>query len=264
MFTPSLRHVLSSCILLVMCTHTHAAPNFCFSGVPNGGAAGVKPLNWIACGPGFAENQAACAGLSFTPDLTSKGMAQVVNPGASQPSGNVDQLASQHSQIIDAVGKTMAQAASGSAGARMRTATAAQSNRTGMVTPPVQSPASKPTSNPALAAKEGGGAPAAAVAFPACSELAKPSSCKATQARGDSEHSYAVVSLPESRAGAQIVVKAGAYNRYVFPKCNRVTWTDLAFVCGGDGRWSGSGKFDADAFCTNANTNQPYLTVGDK
>ncbi|GKS68581.1 hypothetical protein W03_05850 [Nitrosomonas sp. PY1] len=88
--------------------------------------------------------------------------------------------------------------------------------------------------------------------------------CSARTYRTESDASWAEFRLPGSAAGTVIKITGGAYNHYVFPKCNRVTWTDLAFTCGNDGQWTHTGSWDADAYCTSSNTSQSYLAVGDR
>ncbi len=96
------------------------------------------------------------------------------------------------------------------------------------------------------------------------SNFSSNTSCAAKTFSTESAASYANFALPASATGTDIKFVGGAYNHYVFPKCNRVTWTDLVFTCGGDGQWIKNGTLDADAWCTASNTAQPYLTVGDK
>lgn len=79
-----------------------------------------------------------------------------------------------------------------------------------------------------------------------------------------SEHSYAKFAMPKSSSGTIIKIKGGAYNHYVFPKCNRATWTNLTFTCAQDGTWKVAGSWDADAWCGDSNTSQPYLEVGNR
>jgi 1-phosphatidylinositol phosphodiesterase len=79
-----------------------------------------------------------------------------------------------------------------------------------------------------------------------------------------SAHSYARFSMPKSTAGTIIRIKGGAYNKYVFPKCNRATWTDLKFTCSAAGKWQKSGSWDADALCHSSNYDQRYLAVGSR
>jgi hypothetical protein len=91
-----------------------------------------------------------------------------------------------------------------------------------------------------------------------------PVHCPATKFRSESEHSYADFILPNSNVAKVISFTGGAYNHYVFPKCNRATWTDLKFTCGADGLWSYTGSWDSDAWCNDSNTSQPNLEVGNK
>ncbi|MGD1925000.1 MAG: phosphatidylinositol-specific phospholipase C [Paracoccaceae bacterium] len=78
-----------------------------------------------------------------------------------------------------------------------------------------------------------------------------------------SDHTYAKFQMPRASVGTVIKIKGGAYNKYVFPKCNRATWKDLRFFCQANGKWKRmSGSWDADALCHNSNTKQKYLKVG--
>lgn len=88
--------------------------------------------------------------------------------------------------------------------------------------------------------------------------------CRGRTFSTKSEHSWAEFRLPNSKLGTQIEIAGGAYNNYVFPKCNRVTWTDLRFTCSGNGTWSHTGSWDADALCHDSNTSQRYLAVGNR
>ncbi len=87
-------------------------------------------------------------------------------------------------------------------------------------------------------------------------------SCPAQSWATYSDASYARFNMPTSKAGTIIKIKGGAYNHYVFPKCNRATWTDLSFSCGTNGKWTYTGSWDADALCHDSNTTQTYLEVG--
>lgn len=89
-------------------------------------------------------------------------------------------------------------------------------------------------------------------------------SCGPKRFRTVSEHSFANFDLPLASLGTVISFKDGAYNHYVFPKCNRVTWTNLSFSCGSNGQWRQNGSMDADAGCVDSNKSQRYLEVGDR
>lgn len=90
--------------------------------------------------------------------------------------------------------------------------------------------------------------------------------CDPKTFRVESDHSYAQFNMPQSTAGTIIEIPGGSYNKYVFPKCNRVTWTNLRFQCDPETcTWiSVSGKWEADNLCHGGKPDSPYLEVGDK
>lgn len=88
--------------------------------------------------------------------------------------------------------------------------------------------------------------------------------CRARTWRTVSDETWAEFRMPRSTAGTVHTIKGGGYYKYVFPKCNRVTWTDLRFSCGLNGKWTFKGSWDADAGCIDSNTNQTYLYVGER
>ncbi len=92
----------------------------------------------------------------------------------------------------------------------------------------------------------------------------EPCSCLGKTFRTQSDHSWAEFRMPPAIVGQVIKIKGGAYNKYVFPKCNRVTWTDLTFRC--DPRtctWvKDRGNWDADALCHGSPGNSLYVKVG--
>lgn len=90
--------------------------------------------------------------------------------------------------------------------------------------------------------------------------------CAAKTFRDDSDHTWAEFRLPTGTGGQTINIAGGAYNKYVFPKCNRVYWDDLVFKCNVTScQWEKvSGKWDADALCHGAKGDSPYVFVGDK
>jgi len=83
--------------------------------------------------------------------------------------------------------------------------------------------------------------------------------------RSNSEHSWVEFRLPQGSEGKTIDIPGGAYNKYVFPKCNRVWWNDLTFACGSKGTWERtSGNWDSDALCHGSPGASPYVAVGDR
>ncbi len=90
--------------------------------------------------------------------------------------------------------------------------------------------------------------------------------CKRKTFRGTSHHSWVEFRLPQGKKNKSIRIQGGAYNNYVFPKCNRVHWSDLVFECDDRSRvWKKvSGKWDADAACHGSKGNSPYVFVGKK
>lgn len=86
-----------------------------------------------------------------------------------------------------------------------------------------------------------------------------------------SAHSSVQWTLPSAKASSYMTVKAGAHNRYVFPACNRVFWSDLKFTCQATGnsampyQWRlVSGTFDSDAYCTGSPGSNFYQSISDK
>ncbi len=90
-------------------------------------------------------------------------------------------------------------------------------------------------------------------------------SCGPRVFRSVSEHSWVEFRLPQGSEGQIIEIAGGAYNKYVFPKCNRVWWSDLAFSCGGTGTWEKTrGNWDSDALCTSSPGTSPYVATGNR
>jgi hypothetical protein len=86
--------------------------------------------------------------------------------------------------------------------------------------------------------------------------------CQAESFRNQSHHSYVDFNLPTMVAGSYIDIKEGQYNNYVFPKCNRVWWTDLTFTCI-DGSWTRTrGDWNADGLCHGSAEGGRYHTFG--
>ncbi len=87
--------------------------------------------------------------------------------------------------------------------------------------------------------------------------------CGAKKFRSRSDHTWVEFRLPGgSKDGLVIQIPSGAHNKYVFPKCNRVHWSDLTFKCK-CGTWKKTkGDWDADALCHGSKGNSPYVFVG--
>jgi len=90
--------------------------------------------------------------------------------------------------------------------------------------------------------------------------------CPPKTFRVSSHHSWAEFRLPQGTGNQTINIKGGAYNKYKFPKCNRVRWSDLEFVCNPSScNWEKvKGDWDADANCHGSKGNSPYVFVGNK
>lgn len=90
--------------------------------------------------------------------------------------------------------------------------------------------------------------------------------CAAQTFRSVSDHTWVEFRLPTGSSGQTITIPAGAHNKYVFPKCNRVWWDNLSFKCNTSTcQWEKTtGKWDADALCTGSPGNSPYVFVGEK
>lgn len=89
--------------------------------------------------------------------------------------------------------------------------------------------------------------------------------CSARTFRSVSQHSWVEFRLPKATEGRVIEISGGAYNNYVFPKCNRVHWSDLSFLCQSNGSWTRTkGSWDADALCHGSKGDSPYVHVGNR
>lgn len=89
--------------------------------------------------------------------------------------------------------------------------------------------------------------------------------CSPRVFRSVSERSWVEFRLPQGREGQIIKIPGGAYNNYVFPKCNRVWWSDLTFSCGSTGTWEKTqGNWDADALCHSSSSASPYVVTGNR
>jgi len=89
--------------------------------------------------------------------------------------------------------------------------------------------------------------------------------CSPKTFRTVSAKTWAEFRLPKKREGSTITVKGGAYNKYVFPKCNRVHWSDLTFYCDGKKGWKKTkGKWGSDALCHGSKGKSPYVAVGNR
>lgn len=89
-------------------------------------------------------------------------------------------------------------------------------------------------------------------------------SCAPRTFRSVSEHTWVEFRMPAAALGTTVSIPAGAHGKYVFPKCNRVWWDNLTFGCRVDGWALGSGKYDADAYCTGTPGTSPYVAYGDR
>ncbi len=96
-------------------------------------------------------------------------------------------------------------------------------------------------------------------------EKAGVKACSPRVFRSVSERSWVEFRLPQGREGQVIKIPGGAYNNYVFPKCNRVWWSDLTFSCGSTGTWEKTqGNWDADALCNSSGSASPYVFTGNR
>ncbi len=100
----------------------------------------------------------------------------------------------------------------------------------------------------------------------AVKKKSKPCKCSARTYRSVSHHSWVEFRLPKIKRGSVIRIPAGAYNNYVFPKCNRVYWSNLTFKCNPKScRWERvNGDWDADAWCHGSKGNSPYVFTGNR
>eukprot|EP00178_Gracilaria_changii_P025406 TRINITY_DN78273_c0_g1_i1.p1 TRINITY_DN78273_c0_g1~~TRINITY_DN78273_c0_g1_i1.p1 ORF type:complete len:458 (+),score=58.23 TRINITY_DN78273_c0_g1_i1:1908-3281(+) len=89
--------------------------------------------------------------------------------------------------------------------------------------------------------------------------------CGKATFRGQSDMTWVEFRMPRALVGTVVIIEGGAYGKFVFPKCHRVTWTDLRLECLSDKRWVVKhGSWDADGLCHSRNTNQKYVAVGDR
>jgi hypothetical protein len=90
--------------------------------------------------------------------------------------------------------------------------------------------------------------------------------CPARTWRVQSDHSWAEFQLPDGAPVGQVIaIPAGAYNKYRFPKCNRVHWSDLSFLCTAERSWERTrGDWDADGACHGSRGNSPYVVTGER
>ncbi|PHN01782.1 hypothetical protein [Flavilitoribacter nigricans] len=97
-------------------------------------------------------------------------------------------------------------------------------------------------------------------------EAEKECFCKARTFKQVSDHTWVEFRMPRLKIGSTIKIPEGVYNKYVFPKCNRVWWTDLVFTCNPTTcQWEKvSGRYDSDALCHGGYTEHRYLVVGTK
>lgn len=94
----------------------------------------------------------------------------------------------------------------------------------------------------------------------------KKCTCAKRTFRAESPHTWVEFRMPKSKLGTTIKIPRGHYNKYVFPKCNRVWWTDLVFTCNPNTcQWEKvSGRYDSDALCHGGYKDHRYLVVGTK
>ena len=90
--------------------------------------------------------------------------------------------------------------------------------------------------------------------------------CSAKTFRSISDHSWVEFRLPQGLGDQTIDIPGGAYNHYVFPKCNRVHWNDLQFKCNPNScNWEkASGSWGADGLCHGSPGSSPYVVVGNR
>ncbi|CAN0432968.1 unnamed protein product, partial [Discosporangium mesarthrocarpum] len=89
--------------------------------------------------------------------------------------------------------------------------------------------------------------------------------CKKRTYRSVSAKTWVEFRLPQSKSGTKIKIPGGAKNKYVFPKCNRVHWSNLEFLCGSTGQWQRiKGSWDADALCHGKVPKSKYVKAGNR
>jgi hypothetical protein len=116
-----------------------------------------------------------------------------------------------------------------------------------------------------VAAQEVSPEPQKQVAVATPTPTSAPIFCNPQTFRSQSDHSWVEFRLPRANEGLIIQIPGGAYNNYVFPKCNRVYWGDLQFTCTSSGSWQRtSGSWDADALCHGSPGSSPYVATGNR
>ncbi|MEP0518858.1 MAG: hypothetical protein ABJO09_09580 [Hyphomicrobiales bacterium] len=85
-----------------------------------------------------------------------------------------------------------------------------------------------------------------------------------TISRSQSDHSWVRFNLPVGQANQTIQIPGGAYNKYMFPKCNRVHWNNHTYQCRAGSWVHTGGQAGADALCHGGPPNSPYVQVGDR
>ncbi|MCR9285786.1 MAG: hypothetical protein NXI23_00200 [Bacteroidetes bacterium] len=96
-------------------------------------------------------------------------------------------------------------------------------------------------------------------------EASKKCGCAPKTFRAKNGATWAEFRMPKAVAGMTVNIPEGVHNKYVFPKCNRVWWTNLTFTCNPNScNWERiSGTWDSDALCHGGRTPHKYLFVGD-
>lgn len=79
------------------------------------------------------------------------------------------------------------------------------------------------------------------------------------------DYVFVAWNIPQSSVGTKYEFGGGSRHKYVFPRCYRIGWVGVRYVCAKDGdssgKWQVSGQWDRDARCfDNGETNQDYMT----
>jgi len=97
----------------------------------------------------------------------------------------------------------------------------------------------------------------------------KPIMCPPRRNELGNDYVFVAWNIPESAVGTKFDFGNGSRHKYVFPRCYRIGWVDVRYVCAktGDnsGDWQISGAWDRDARCfDNGDANQQYMTYWTK